>query len=272
MERERIENAEGHGIQVVPDVFCLKVMIVNVCLVGHPGAGPGEWTLIDTGMTNSAEKILETAKERFAPESRPGAIILTHGHFDHVGAIQELIRRWDVPVYAHEEELPYLTGKADYPPPDPSVGGGLMARISPVYPHRGIDLGSRVSTLPRDGSVPAMSGWRWIHTPGHTKGHVSLFRESDRVLIAGDAITTVKQESAMAVLAQEQEIHGPPAYFTPDWKSAWDTVRRIQALQPAMVVSSHGVPMAGKRLSDELEALARDFDRLAIPRHGKCVH
>jgi hypothetical protein len=39
-----------------------------------------------------------------------------------------------------------------------------------------------------------MPGWRWMHTPGHTEGHVCLFRNSDRTLIAGDAFTTTKQE------------------------------------------------------------------------------
>ena len=42
-----------------------------------------------------------------------------------------------------------------------------------------------------------MPGWRWVHTPGHTAGHVSLFRDADRTLIAGDAFVTTKQESAL---------------------------------------------------------------------------
>src|SRR3712207_7159986 len=49
--------------------------------------------------------------------------------FDHVGVLETLAAEWDVPVVAHELEAPYLTGQASYPPPDPSVGGGLVARL-----------------------------------------------------------------------------------------------------------------------------------------------
>src|SRR5262249_21501064 len=81
-------------------------------------------------------------------------------------------------------------------------------------------LGDRVRPLPADGSVPGMPGWRWLHTPGHTAGHVSLFRDEDRVLIAGDAFTTVAQESFLAVLTQARHVHRPPAYFPTDWSAA----------------------------------------------------
>ena len=66
----------------------------------------------------------------FGHGNRPAAILLTHGHFDHVGALKTLAEEWDVPVYAHTLELPYLTGRSSYPPPDPSVGGGAMAAMS----------------------------------------------------------------------------------------------------------------------------------------------
>src|SRR5690606_25960155 len=116
--------------------------------------------------------------------------ILTHGHFDHVGGIEQLVQEWEVPVYAHPMELPYLTGKSSYPPGDPAVGGGAIAMLSPLYPRGPIDLGPHVQPLPEDGSVPGMAGWRWIATPGHSPGHVALFRDADRTLIAGDALVT----------------------------------------------------------------------------------
>jgi len=256
------------GLQIAGDILCLPVLMVNVCIIGKPEG----WVLIDTGVGNSEGKILQAVQERLGRESLPKAIILTHGHFDHIGAVSGLAERWNTDVYAHELEMPYLTGKADYPPPDPSVGGGLMARISPVYPNNGINLGDRVKPLPKDGSLPFMEGWRWIHTPGHTAGHISLFRDSDRVLVAGDALTTVKQESAMAVLTQRKEINGPPAYFTTDWKAAWESVKRLKSLNPQVVISSHGQPLSGEKLGKELEELANNFDRVTIPDHGRYVH
>lgn len=251
------------GQELNSDVFYLPQMIVNVCLVGKQGARSGEWVLVDAGLSTSVAPIREAAEERFGVNSRPGAIILTHGHFDHVGAVQELADYWNVPVYAHEKEIPYLTGQMDYPPAKPYVGGGLMARISPLYPHHGINLGERVQMLPGDGTVPGMEGWRWIHTPGHTPGHVSLFRDSDRLLIAGDAFITVNQESMMAVLTQKKEVNGPPAYFTMDWAAAQTSVRRLMELHPALVITGHGKPMCGDRLAEELEDLVRDLQGLA---------
>jgi glyoxylase-like metal-dependent hydrolase (beta-lactamase superfamily II) len=211
-------------------------------------------------------------EEHFGSHSPPRAIILTHGHFDHVGAVFELSKHWDVPVYAHELEMPYLTGKSDYPPADPTVDGGLVTELSPMFPHHGINLGNRIEKLPSDGSVPHMAGWRWIHTPGHTPGHVSLFREKDRSLIAGDAFVTVNQESLYKVITQDQEMNGPPAYFTTDWQSAWESVKKLEALRPSIAVTGHGLPMSGDILSRELENLALNFDRMAIPEKGRYVN
>ncbi|NGZ77939.1 MBL fold metallo-hydrolase [Saccharibacillus alkalitolerans] len=251
------------------DVTYLRTMISNVVMVGMPGSG--RWILVDAGMPGSESKILKAARERFGTE-KPQAILLTHGHFDHTGSIQELIALFpDVPVYAHELELPFLTGKADYPPGDPTVGGGLMAASAPLYPNKGIDIGSSVRALPADGSVPFLPEWRWLHTPGHSEGHVSLFRSMDGTLIAGDAFITVKQESALAVLTQRREIHGPPTYFTPNWEAARTSVARLAALRPASAVTGHGEPMAGTELTEGLERLSSDFDRLAVPDSGRYV-
>lgn len=258
----------GDGQEAAPDLYCLPVQIVNVCFAGNP---EGEWVLVDAGMPRSADAILRTAEERFGG-SKPRAIVLTHGHFDHVGAIVDLVRHWNIPVYAHERELPYLTGRADYPPADPTVDGGLVTELSPLFPNEGIDLSGHVEALPADGSVPSMPGWRWIHTPGHTPGHVSLFRERDRALIAGDAFVTVKQEALYKVIMQEMEFSGPPKYFTTNWAAAEESVKKLEALKPAIAVTGHGRPVDGDILAEGLSALAHDFKRMAVPQQGRYVH
>jgi glyoxylase-like metal-dependent hydrolase (beta-lactamase superfamily II) len=116
-----------------------------------------------------------------------------------------------------------------------------------------------------------MPGWRWIHTPGHTPGHVSFFRDADRTLIAGDAFVTTKQESATAVLTQRAELHGPPAYYTPDWESAQHSVERLAALEPLRVITGHGPPLQGEQMLAALHHLARNFERLAVPARGRYV-
>ncbi|KGR85424.1 MBL fold metallo-hydrolase [Lysinibacillus odysseyi] len=259
----------GVGIEVLPDLYCFTVQIVNVMLVGN---SKDDFVLIDAGMPGSANDIIAAVEDRFGSNSLPKAIILTHGHFDHVGAIIDLVKHWKVPVYAHEIELPFLTGKMSYPEPDPTVEGGMVAKMSPMFPNEPINLGNRVQTLPQDNSVPHMPGFRWIHTPGHSPGHVSLFRDEDKTLIAGDAFITVKQDSLYKVFTQEQEINGPPRYLTPDWKAAKESVIKLQALKPAVAVTGHGLPMSGQLLADSLEKLVREFDSLAVPDYGKFVN
>lgn len=254
---------------VAPEVSYLLDYIVNVCFVGPAGAGDREWVLVDAGLPASAERIEHAAGRLFGAGSRPAAIVLTHGHFDHVGALQALVRKWDVPVYAHELELPYLTGRSSYPPPDPFVGGGAMSAMSFLYPKGPIDLGSSVRALPADGSVPGMPGWRWIPTPGHSPGHVSFVRDVDRTLIAGDAFTTTKQESAIAVFNQRREMHGPPMYFTPDWDAARASLRHLADYAPTAAITGHGPPMRSAMLQSELRRLASHFDEWARPSHGR---
>jgi glyoxylase-like metal-dependent hydrolase (beta-lactamase superfamily II) len=256
---------------VAPDLAMLRVGFVNVFIYGRPGAPSGSWVLIDAGLPGSASRITRAARQWIGPWAQPAAIVLTHGHFDHRGALHSLAEMWDVPVYAHYLELPYLTGRSAYPPPDPTVGGGAMSALSRFYPRGPIDLGTRVRPLPEDGSVPEMPGWRWIHTPGHTPGHVALYRDEDRTLIAGDAFVTTKQESALAAITYTPKIQGPPAYFTPDWVSARSSVERLAALEPERAATGHGPVISGEPLRQGLHRLARDFDRVAKPRRGRYV-
>lgn len=261
--------SSGVGITVAPDVYCHTIQIVNICLIGEPDSD--EFVLIDAGMPGSADDIISLTEERYGPESRPKAIILTHGHFDHVGAIIELIKHWQVPVYAHELEMPFLTGKTRYPEPDSTVEGGMVAKMSPMFPNEPINLGTSVQPLPSDGSCPELPGFRWIHTPGHSPGHVSFFREEDRMLIAGDAFITVRQDSLYKVLTQQEEINGPPRYLTTDWQAAWESVKKLQNLHPASAVTGHGAPISGEPLTSGLKNLVDNFDKLAIPDYGKYI-
>ncbi len=246
---------------VAPDLTRLRFLFVNLYLWGTPTG----WVLIDAGLPGSADAIVKTAEARFGEGVAPQAIVLTHGHFDHVGALPKLLERWDAPVHAHRLELPHLTGRSDYPPPKPSVGGGMMARLSFAYPRKAVDLGSRVGALPDDGGVPHMPGWRWVHTPGHTAGHVSLFREDDRCLIAGDAFVTVKQEALGAVVTQRREVNGPPAYFTPEPEVARRSVGRLAALRPDVAATGHGTPMQGEALEQGLARLVGALEAGTAP-------
>ena len=158
---------EATPYDVAHDVFGIKTLFVNVYFVGEPGEG-NPWVLVDAGLPGYADTIREEATKLYGADARPQAIILTHGHGDHVGSLKSLLEEWgDVPVYAHKLELPYITGKSSYPPPDPGIGGGAMAYFSWVFPIGPIDVSANIRTIPENGQIPELPGWWVIHTPGH---------------------------------------------------------------------------------------------------------
>ncbi|MEI6946318.1 MBL fold metallo-hydrolase [Paraflavisolibacter sp. H34] len=264
-ERELSENV----FLVAPGVWRMKDLFVNVFIIQNREGT--NWILVDAGLKSSAAKIKRMVADVLTAGSTPSSIIMTHGHFDHRGSLQQLADEWRVPVYAHHLEMPYLTGRASYPPPDPTVGGGAMSVLSFTYPRGPINAQDHMQDLPENGKVPGMSEWRWIHTPGHSPGHISLFRDRDGVLIAGDAVVTTQQESVFSVMAQKKKMCGPPKYFTPDWGAAARSVKELAALEPNIVASGHGHSIYGDQARKSLHKLARQFWKSGMPEKGRYV-
>jgi glyoxylase-like metal-dependent hydrolase (beta-lactamase superfamily II) len=258
----------GKTRTAAPGVHYYTNQIVNVVFIALPN---WEWVLVDAGMPKSGDDIIKAAEELFGKNNPPLAVILTHGHFDHVGSIVDLVHKWKMPVYAHPFEFPYLKGREAYPEPDTSVEGGLLAKISSVYPHEPIDISEVLLPLPVNGIVPYLPGWKWIHVPGHTPGQVALFREEDKVLISADAITTVRADAMYNVLVQKEEVCGPPVYFTTDWKAAFKSFKSLAILIPQVMIPGHGTAMEGEELKQGLAHLLSNWKKLAVPDHGTWV-
>ncbi|MFD0794205.1 MBL fold metallo-hydrolase [Mucilaginibacter litoreus] len=255
-------------IEVAEGVWGLKTLFVNLYVIA---INKNDWVLLDTGLKGYAAHIKSMANDLFG-NIPPKAIILTHGHFDHTGNIVELLETWDVPVFAHQLEKPYLNGTSSYPPPDPTVGGGLMSLMSVVYPRKPINLGDNLRILQNDSHLPFLPDWEFIHTPGHSPGHISLFRQKDRLLIAGDAFVTTKQESAFSVATQARILSGPPKYFTYNWPVAKISVKKLVNLHPKIAATGHGKPMQGEELINGLNYLSENFEKVAIPTSGRYVN
>ena len=257
--------------QVAQGVWGMRLFFVNVYMIANRrGAGRG-WVLVDTGIKGSAKKIIAMAESLFGLGTRPSAIVLTHGHSDHTGSLKQLLEYWDVPVYAHTMELPYLTGRSSYPPADPEVGGGLMSLLSGLLPTKSINISRNVREIDMYDGIPELPEWKVIHTPGHTPGHISLFFPLNTTLIAGDAFTTTQSESAFYLLTYVKKVSGPPKYITTDWIAAGKSVRKLASLQPRIAATGHGPVMRGKELQTELNLLANRFEDIAVPDHGRYV-
>ena len=249
---------------VAPGVVRLGIVFVNVFALGEPGR---PWLLVDAGLSRFAGHIRRAVARRFGAGARPEGIVLTHGHFDHVGSALDLASEWDVPLYAHPLEVAYLTGRSDYPPRDPTMGGA-MAQMSRIMPDHGYDFGDRVHTLPPDGSVPSLPSWRWLHTPGHTPGHVSLWREADGVLLAADAFATMNLDSWSAYFTRRRELSRPSPPFTFNWETTRESIEKLADLEPKVVAAGHGLPIAGDRVASELRSFT---ERFTPPRRGRYV-
>ncbi len=249
--------------RIAPDVGWLPVSFTNVYFLGRPG---GRWIIVDTGFPGRAREILTAAEARFGAGSAPEAIILTHGHIDHAGNAVALADAWDVPIYAHRLETPFLAGRSAYPPADPTVGGAtaFLSRFLPVRPR---DLGGRLREL-HTHKVPGASGWEWVATPGHSPGHICLFRASDRVLLTGDALVSVNMDSWVGLIGARPQLAGPPAPFTTNWSSALSSLKELANLRPNVLGCGHGVPISDSDLPERLEHFAQHF---RAPRRGRYV-
>lgn len=172
-------------------------------------------TLVDTGMSFMAKGILKAIEDMNAgPLKR---ILLTHGHADHVGGLRNLLNVHNVPVYVHEEEIPYVEGDRAYPGKD-------QAR---AFVEKGI-----VQPLPRaegrSGELAAHGSLTPYLTPGHSPGHVVYWHREENVLLAGDLFNSKKGKLI-------------PPRFTPDPDLALRSAAGIlRQLDPERIEVCHG--------------------------------
>lgn len=259
--------------EIALGVYCLEVgksiSRSNVYFV-QSGAS---WVLIDAASAHCGRLIRKTAESLFGANTRPFCILLTHNHPDHAGSILELVRMWDCPVYVHPEELPYtaigdLAAVEKYANP---LDRWIVLPLLRVMPRRRVELMLSKSSLKDvvqgfdpDATVPGLPEWECISTPGHTPGHIAFFRPVDRVLITGDAIVTVDLNSFRGFLLwtlriNKPRVSGPPWYSTWNKKAAKESVAILARLEPRVLASGHGVPMAGDSVTAKLRALADHF-------------
>ena len=104
---------------------------------------------------------------------QPAAILLTHGHFDHIGAVEELRKAFGIPVYAQEKEAAVLRDEA--------------VNLSMNY---GAGIRLEADQLLKDGEELDLAGFRIkvLHTPGHTVGGACYYLPDEHYLFSGDSL------------------------------------------------------------------------------------
>ena len=189
--------------------------VMNVYLVGD--------VLVDAASRHAARRILRQL------DGRPlGAHVVTHAHPDHQGATHAVCERRGAPLWAGERDADALEdGRvAERQPDHPMNRLSEWAFAGPPHP---------VALRLREGD--AVAGFAVLDTPGHSAGHISLWRESDRTLLLGDVAFGCNPLTGVPGL------HEPPDFFTPDPPRNRESLRRLGELGPALVLFGHGPPL-----------------------------
>ncbi|MBS8266805.1 MBL fold metallo-hydrolase [Mesobacillus boroniphilus] len=180
-------------------------------------------TLIDAALPYSAKPILQEAEKIGKQIKR---IVLTHAHGDHVGALDELKDKLNVPVYISARDSLLLSGNTslDSAEPQTPIRGGVPKKIK-TRPDVLIKAGDQIGSL------------LVISTPGHTPGSMSFLDQRTDMLIAGDAFQT---RGGTAVSGVTIPWFPFPAMATWNKETALQSARKIHGLKPSLLAVGHG--------------------------------
>jgi glyoxylase-like metal-dependent hydrolase (beta-lactamase superfamily II) len=177
--------------------------------------------LVDAGTRWAAGRILSKIRSRGVK-----LLALTHCHPDHQGSAAKICASLQIPLACHEREAAAMEGRE---PMQPDIGIVRFGHKVWAGAHR------RVDRLLREGDE--VGGFRVIETPGHSPGHISFFREKDRVLIAGDVLANVHFFTGKAGLRL------PPSRFCTSAAENREAAVRLASLNPSVVCFGHGPPL-----------------------------
>ena len=228
-------------IQVTPHIYRFTVPFIGGGVLIWLIREGDEWTVVDAGLPNTAHLIIPAVEKTAG--GPPSRIILTHGHGDHVGALKELVQHWNVPVWAHEAEFPYITGPARYRDIRPAVWQyRLLSTMMNARP-----TGIRIDRMLQDGEQ--IGALQVIHAPGHAPGLITLLHAQDRAIITGDAVTNLRGK-----------LRQPVAIFTYDPAEARRSMRKLATHDFDHMLISHGGPIFGTARKQLQEAVEKFTD------------
>jgi glyoxylase-like metal-dependent hydrolase (beta-lactamase superfamily II) len=180
--------------------------------------------LIDAATRYAGRRILRQVSDRDIT-----AHALTHAHPDHQGASHRVCQELGIPFWVgaadvEAAENPDLIGERQ--PSHPVAQFFFRICTGPGHPvDRPLAEGDRIGSF------------EVLEVPGHSAGHVALWRESDRVLVAGDVFNTANPFTGLPGLRL------PYDFFTPDPAENRRSAKRLAALEPELMLVGHGAPL-----------------------------
>jgi len=212
--------------RLAEDVFQLPLMprdAINSYLIGD--------VLVDAGTAGSAKRILREIHGHAVT-----AHTITHAHIDHVGGSKKVVDALDIPMWAPAGDAAAVeAGK-------PDAADNVLKPVAGQSGWRPVPVARRLQEGDEVGP-----GFAVLDVPGHSPGQVAYWRESDRTLICGDVFFH------MSLLTLRPKLREPIAPFTNDPARNRDSMRRLAALRPELVLFGHGEPL---RDPDTLKAYA----------------
>ncbi len=216
-----------------------------------------EAVLIDAGYPGLLEQLREEVEGAGVPLGRLTKLIITHQDIDHIGGVNALLAENErIEVLAHEDDRPYILGERPLIKFSPERLAQITELVSALPEKRrratldGFEHPNpRIDRLIADGErLPYCGGIVVIHTPGHTPGHVMLYLESSRVLVAGDGLNI-----------SDGRLTGPNPQLTPDLGQAIRSLAKLAAYEIETIVCYHDGAYTGGDIGTRLAELANEL-------------
>ncbi len=153
-------------------------------------------------------------------------LALTHVHPDHQGVAKDVCEARDIQLACHADDVDAMEGRRPVQEAAPNNPyNRIIKRIWQGPPHK-------VDRVLSEGDE--VGGFRVVHAPGHARGEVIYFRDSDRVAICGDVIRNMSYATGLPGIKE------PPDIFTYDPPENRRSIRKLAELNPRLILPGHG--------------------------------